>query len=113
MFKTLNEAVINFLIRCFKHNLVSFIGRHKSYLTLKDPRGSSHSRCGTPTLSEHLILLLFSKGVREFQAFVLFVSVLSFSFFRVCLINLENALSISTVNLPKIYMLSQIVTEIN
>ena len=44
------------------------------------------------TLHEHLITLLFCKGVRGFQAFVPFVLVLSFSSFQICLVFLDYAL---------------------
>ena len=54
-----------------------------------------HARQGMLTLHEHLIPLLFCKGVRGFQVFVPFVFVLSFSLFQIYLVSLDYALLIS------------------
>ena len=53
------------------------------------------ARQGMLTLPAHLIPLLFCKGVRGFQTFVLFVYVLPLSLFQICLVSLDYTLLIS------------------
>ena len=59
------------------------------------PRRVLRARQEMLTLLEHLIPLMFCKGVRGFQTFVLFVFVLSFSLFQICLVSLDYELLIS------------------
>ena len=64
-------------------------------LRFRIPRRVLCARQRMLTLHEHLIPLLFCKGVREFHAFVPFVYVLSFNLFEICLVSLDYALLIS------------------
>ena len=51
------------------------------------------------TIHEHLIPLLFCKGVRGFQALVPFVYVLPFSLFQIFLVSLVYAILISRMGI--------------
>ena len=55
---------------------------------------SHYRRCHK---GKNMLLICDLKGVRDFQAFVIFVYILSFSLFRICLVSLDYALLISRV----------------
>ena len=84
----LDSTPVNIGVREFFPDLTTI-------LKLRNPQRVLCARQGMLTLHEDMIPLLFCKGVRGFQAFVLFVYVLSFSLFQICLVSLDYALLIS------------------
>ena len=59
------------------------------------PRWVLRAKQGRLTLLEHLIPLLFCKGILGFQTFVYFVFILSFILFQICLVSFNYAFSVS------------------
>ena len=63
------------------------------------PRRVLCTRRGLLTLLEHLIPLLFLKGVRGVQVFLLFVLILSFGLFQICLVSFNYVILFSRMGI--------------